>query len=72
AARGTSIGHKGMQLAARVLAASAWDLFHDPKLLASVKAEQARRLRGRAYQSLLDPGQAPPLNYRDAPAPREK
>lgn len=72
AAGGTTIGRKGMQLAARVLAASAWDLFQDPKLLATVKAEQARRLRGRAYQSLIDPGQAPPLNYRDPPTPREK
>src|SRR5205085_4913039 len=28
---GTSIARKGMQLAAKVLAASAWDLYHDPK-----------------------------------------
>jgi aminobenzoyl-glutamate utilization protein B len=64
---GTTIGRKGMQLAARVLAASAWDLFNDPKLVAAAKAEHKRRLDGRKYRSLLEPGQPAPLNYRDPP-----
>lgn len=70
AAGGTTIGRKGMVLAARVLAATAWDLFHDPKLLADARLEHRRRLDGRAYRPLLDPGQKPPLDYRDAPATR--
>ena len=39
ASGGSSIGRKGMNLAARVLAATAWDLYTQPKLL---KAAQAR------------------------------
>ncbi len=70
AAGGTDIGRNGMQLAARVLAASAWDLFQDPKLIAAAKAEFQRRLSGRKYESLLEPGQKPPLDYRDPPRRR--
>ena len=67
AAGGTSIGRKGMDLAARVLAATAWDLFHAPETLTAAKSELQRRRAGRAYQSLLLPGQEPPLDYRDPP-----
>jgi len=67
AAGGTSIGRKGMVLAARVLAATAWDLFHDPKLIADARTEHVQRLNGRDYRSLLLPGQDPPLNYREPP-----
>jgi aminobenzoyl-glutamate utilization protein B len=70
AAGGTTIGRKGMILAARVLAASAWDLFHDPKLIADAKADHHRRLAGKAYQPLLEPSQKPPLDYRDPPVQR--
>jgi aminobenzoyl-glutamate utilization protein B len=67
AAGGTTIGKKGMHLAARVLAATAWDLFSDPKLIAEAKAEHQRILAGRKYQSLLELNQEPPLDYREAP-----
>ena len=70
AAGGMSIGRKGMNLAARVLAATAWDLFTDPKLIAEAKADHQRRLAGRKYQSLLEPNQEPPLDYRDPPKRR--
>jgi aminobenzoyl-glutamate utilization protein B len=70
AAGGTSIGRKGMQLAARVLAASAWDLFHSPQTLAAAKAELRRRLGDRKYESLMQPGQKPPLDYRSPPKTR--
>jgi aminobenzoyl-glutamate utilization protein B len=70
AAGGMSIGRKGLQLAARVLAATAWDLFHDAKLLAAARAEFRQRLAGRRYQSLLLPGQEAPLDYRDPPRRR--
>lgn len=67
AAGGTSIGRKGMNLAARVLAATAWDLFTTPKLIDSAKAELQRRTGEQAYESLMQPGQKPPLDYRNAP-----
>jgi aminobenzoyl-glutamate utilization protein B len=67
AAGGMSIGRKGMQLAAKVLAATAWDLYQNPKLIAAAKAEHRRRLGERKYQSLLEPKQKPPLHYRDPP-----
>ena len=67
AAGGTSIGKKGVQLAARTMATSAWDLFQQPNTLAAAKAEQAKRLSGRKYNPLLLPGQKPPLDYRNIP-----
>ena len=67
AAGGTSIGRKGMVLAARTLAATAWDLFQSPGVLAAAKAEHRRRLAGHPYHSLLGPDQKPPLDYRNAP-----
>lgn len=70
AAGGTTIGRKGMQLAARVLAASAWDLFHSPQTLSAAKAELTRRLGDRKYESLMQPGQKPPLDYRNPPKSR--
>ncbi len=63
---GTTIGKKGMNLAARTLAASAWDLFTDPQLLADAKAEHASRLAGRKYTAMLEKDQPPPLDYRNA------
>jgi aminobenzoyl-glutamate utilization protein B len=59
-----SIGRKGMHLAARVLAVTAWDLFRSPETLAAAKAEHARRLAGREYRPLIRPDQKPPLDYR--------
>ncbi len=70
AAGGTSIGRKGMVLATRVLAATAWDLFRSPELLRAARTEHRRRLAGRPYRSLLGPDQKPPLDYRAAPARR--
>jgi len=67
AAGGTSIGRKGMNLAARVLAAVTWDLMTDPETLAAAKAEHRRRITSRAYRSLMQPGQKPPLDYRRPP-----
>lgn len=67
AAGGMSIGRKGMNLAARTMAATAFDIFHQPDTLAAAKAEFAKRLNGRKYDSLLLPGQKPPLDYRNSP-----
>ena len=35
-----------------------------PKLLAAAKAEHRQRLASEKYESLLEPGQKPPLDYR--------
>jgi aminobenzoyl-glutamate utilization protein B len=64
---GTTIGRQGMQLAARVLAQSAADLFKNPGLVARAQAEHKERRAGRPFKSLLEPGQKPPLDYREAP-----
>ena len=68
AAGGTTIGRKGMILAARTLAATAWDLFQSPRVLQAARDEHRRRLAGHPYHSLLGPDQKPPLDYRNAPA----
>jgi aminobenzoyl-glutamate utilization protein B len=67
AAGGSSIGRKGLNLAARVLAASAWDLFTTPDLLRDGKLEHARRIGDQGYRSLMVKGQKPSLDYRDPP-----
>ena len=67
AAGGTTIARKGMLLAARALAATAWDLYTNPKIVAEAKAEHARRLAEEKYQPLLEPDQKPPLDYRNPP-----
>jgi len=61
---GTTIGKKGMLLAAKVLAATAWELYQDGKLIDDAKAEFKRRLDGRTYKPILEKDQAPPLDYR--------
>ncbi|MSR53223.1 MAG: amidohydrolase [Gemmataceae bacterium] len=67
---GTTIGKKGMQLAAKVLAATAWDLYQDPKAVAEAKGEFKRRLDGRVYKPMLEKDQPPPLDYRLPPKRR--
>ena len=64
AAGGTSIGHKGMLLAARLLALTATDLFLDANLIKRAWAE-LREKRGPdfEYEALLG-DRDPPLDYR--------
>ena len=64
---GTQIARKGMNLAAKVIAATAWDLFQSPQTLAAAKAELNRRHGIEKYKSLMQPGQKPPLDYRRPP-----
>ena len=63
---GTTIGKKGMNLAARTLTATAYDLFTDPQLVADAKAEHKKRLEGKKYAAMLEKDQPPPLDYRTA------
>ncbi len=64
AAGGMSIGHKGMMLAAKVLAVTAADLLQDPARLREAREELERR-RGEdfVYAALLG-DRSPPLDYR--------
>jgi len=65
AAGGTSIGVKGMVVAAKTLAMTAADLFTDPQLLAAARAEHTRRVGPDfVYESLVG-DRDPPLDYRE-------
>lgn len=64
AAGGTSIGRKGMLVAAKTLALTAIDIFRNPEVTEKAKAE-LEKLRGKdfIYESLLG-DREPPLDYR--------
>jgi aminobenzoyl-glutamate utilization protein B len=65
AAGGTSIGLKGMMVAAKTLAGTAIDLMQDPQTIARAKAEfEERRGPDFRYIPLLGDRQ-PALDYRD-------
>ena len=64
AAGGTSIGNKGMIVAAKTLAMTALDLLTDPELLAAAQAEHAERLPDDWQYVPLVGDRAPPLDYR--------
>ena len=64
AAGGTTIGKKGMMVAAKTIATTAIDLFRDPAVMVTAK-EELNRSRGSdfVYKSLLG-DREPPLDYR--------
>lgn len=55
----TSIAHKGMLLAGKVMAASAIDLMKNPELIKKAKAEHKEQLGGEEYRSLIPLGTKP-------------
>ena len=64
AAGGTSIGHKGMMVAAKTLTLTAIDLFQQPQKLVKAEAELLERRGGDfKYEALLG-DRKPPLDYR--------
>ncbi len=64
AAGGTSIGHKGMVLAAKLLAVTAVDLLEKPDLIEAATAElEERQGENFRYEALLG-DREPPLDYR--------
>ncbi|MBI3681652.1 MAG: amidohydrolase [Acidobacteria bacterium] len=65
ACAGSSIGRKGMVLAAKVLALSAADLLTTPKLIEEARKDFDQRRAGHVYKSRVPPDQKPPLNYRE-------
>ena len=65
ACAGTSIGRKGMMVAAKTLALSAMDLFTDPALVKAARESFDKRRAGFEYKSRVPADQKPPLTYRD-------
>ncbi len=65
ACAGSSIGRKGMMVAAKTLALSAMDLFTDPSLVTAARENFEKRRAGFEYRSRVPADQKPPLNYRD-------
>ena len=64
ASGGTSIGLKGTELAAKVIAATALDLFKDPSIVVKAKKELQQRVgEDFVYKALLG-DRKPPLDYR--------
>lgn len=67
AAGGTSIGVKGMMVAAKTLALTAQDLFLDPRLVAAAQAEYRKRVGPDFTYVPLVGNRPPPLDYRKGP-----
>jgi aminobenzoyl-glutamate utilization protein B len=67
AAGGMSIGNKGMLVAAKTIAMTAVDLFTDPELVASARAEYLERVGPDFEYVPLVGDRAPPLDYRRNP-----
>ncbi|MEZ4455960.1 MAG: amidohydrolase [Gemmatimonadales bacterium] len=63
ASGGTSIGAKGMMVAAKTMALTAAELFSDPRHLAAARTEFTKRLGGATYQNRVG-DRPPPLDYR--------
>jgi len=62
ACAGMSIGHKGMVMAAKILALSGLELLTDAGLLAKAREEFAGRTKDRPYKSPIPEGVGPPLD----------
>jgi aminobenzoyl-glutamate utilization protein B len=63
AAGGTTIGAKGMMVAAKTMTLTAMDLFNDPTHIQKARAEFDKRRGGFTYRSRLDRAK-PALDYR--------
>jgi aminobenzoyl-glutamate utilization protein B len=63
ACAGTSIGRKGMVVAARTLALAGVELFEKPGEVQAAKEAFDKRLAGRHWTTRIAPGSKPPLDY---------
>src|SRR5262249_48836146 len=63
ACAGTTIGRKGMLVAARTLALASIELFDNPDEVAAARAAFEKRLAGRKWTTRITPGSKPRLNY---------
>ncbi|HEX7284196.1 MAG TPA: amidohydrolase [Vicinamibacterales bacterium] len=64
ACTGTSIGEKGMMVAAKALAASAIDLYRSPELIQRAREDQKKMMAGQKYITLIPEGQRAPKTIR--------
>ncbi len=62
---GSPLAHRSLIFAAKALALSVTDLLTDEDLLARVREDHARRLRGREYRTLIPPDHRPPVDFWD-------
>jgi aminobenzoyl-glutamate utilization protein B len=60
---GTSIGRKGMVVAARTLALAGLELFQNPAELKAARDAFEKRLAGRSWTTRIAPTSKPPLDY---------
>lgn len=65
AAGGTSIGVKGMMVAAKTITITAMDLYNNPEVIKKAKDELARRQGANFTYTPLLGDRKPPLDYRD-------
>ena len=59
ACAGTSLARKGMVVAAKTLALSAFELLSSPELVSQATADWRKAMEGRTYRSLLPPDRKP-------------
>lgn len=64
AAVGSPIGHKGMMVAAKVLALSTADLLQDAAVLKAARADLDRQMKDRKYTTRIPKGQKAPTRIR--------
>jgi aminobenzoyl-glutamate utilization protein B len=64
AAIGSPIGHKGMMVAAKVLALTTVDLLQDPKAIQDAKADFQERMKDRKYTTKIPKDQKAPRAIR--------
>ena len=61
ACAGTTIAHKCLQTAAKIMAATSLDILQDPKLLKKMRDEWLFKTKGKPYLSPLPPDLQPPV-----------
>lgn len=64
ACAGTTIAHKCLQTAAKVMAATGLDVIRDPALLKAMRDEWLSKTKGKPYVSPLPPDVLPPVDKR--------
>jgi aminobenzoyl-glutamate utilization protein B len=67
ACAGTSIAHKCLLTAAKVMAATGVDFLTKPEIIQKMREEWTKKKKGKEYKSPLPPGLKPPVK----PKPKE-
>ena len=65
ACAGTSVGRKGMLVAARTLSLGAIELFENPQEVSAAHEAFEKQLAGRKWTTQIAPDSKPRLNYND-------